>query len=172
MYWISWQRAVSLYVRDKVAWVAGDSVFAFNGGWSRHTGRRSRVEVHSIIAVKRAAKHRLQKRTIPPLTNSELFLRDANLCLYCGQAFPDAALTRDHILPLSKGGVDCWSNVVSACRHCNTRKGSRRPEEASMRLLAIPYEPNWAEYLALSNRRILADQMEFLKASFSTRPRN
>ena len=39
-----------------------------------------------------------------------------------------------------------------------------------MPLLAIPYVPNWAEYLALSNRKILADQMEFLKSQFSGRP--
>ena len=32
-----------------------------------------------------------------------------------------------------------------------------------MSLLAVPYVPNRAEYLVLSNRRIFADQMEFLK---------
>jgi hypothetical protein len=32
-----------------------------------------------------------------------------------------------------------------------------------MKLLAVPYVPNVAEYLILSNRRILADQMEFLE---------
>lgn len=31
-----------------------------------------------------------------------------------------------------------------------------------MKLLAVPYTPNLAEYLILSNRLILADQMEFL----------
>ena len=89
--------------------------------------------------------------------------------MYCGNKFKDASLTRDHIIPISKGGRDRWSNVVTACRHCNTRKGDRTPERANMPLLAIPYIPNWAEYLALSNRKILADQMEFLKSQFSGR---
>ena len=40
-----------------------------------------------------------------------------------------------------------------------------------MPLLAIPYVPNWAEFLALSNRRILADQMDFLKSQFNRHPR-
>jgi hypothetical protein len=31
-----------------------------------------------------------------------------------------------------------------------------------MELLYAPYVPNRAEYLILTNRRILADQMEFL----------
>jgi len=41
-----------------------------------------------------------------------------------------------------------------------------------MPLLAIPYVPNWAEFLALSNRRILADQMQFLRAQFKRRARS
>lgn len=80
-------------------------------------------------------------------------------------------LTRDHVKPVSRGGKDQWSNVVAACRICNTRKGNRLPEEAHMPLLAVPYVPNWAEYLALSNRRILVDQMDFLKSQFSQQER-
>jgi len=56
-------------------------------------------------------------------------------------------------------------NVVTACRACNQRKGNRTPEEAHMHLLYAPYVPNRAEFLILANRRILADQMEFLLAS-------
>ena len=36
-------------------------------------------------------------------------------------------------------------------------------EESGMELLYAPYIPNKAEYLILTNRRILSDQMEFLK---------
>lgn len=168
--WIPWQSAVCLYSREMIAWTAGESVFTFRGGISRFTGQRSTVEVNSIIAIKHSSRHKHVKRTIPPLTNRELFLRDANLCMYCGGNYHESYLTRDHVLPISKGGTDRWSNVVTACRTCNTRKGNRRPEEANMPLLAIPYVPNWAEYLALSNRKILADQMEFLKSQFSGHP--
>lgn len=76
-------------------------------------------------------------------------------------------LTRDHIKPLSKGGRDVWSNVVTACRRCNTHKGDRLLETINMKLLAVPYIPNVAEYLVLRNRRILGDQMAFLKMQFS-----
>ena len=72
---------------------------------------------------------------------------------------------------MSRGGRDIWSNVVAACKACNARKGNRSPEEAGMALLAIPYVPNWAEFLALTNRKILADQMEFLRAQFSNQGR-
>lgn len=50
---------------------------------------------------------------------------------------------------------------------CNTRKGARTPEEANMPLLAVPYAPNPHEYLyLLRGRRILADQMDFLRSGF------
>ncbi|MEJ2399695.1 MAG: HNH endonuclease, partial [Gammaproteobacteria bacterium] len=112
------------------------------------------------------------KRVIPPLTNRELFRRDRHMCLYCGRSHSDDELTRDHVKPLSRGGRDHWSNVVAACRRCNAHKGGRTPEEARMPLLAIPYIPNLAEYLFLRNRRILADQMEFLKSQFKQQERN
>ena len=168
--WIPWQDAVCLYSRDMIAWTAGEQNFTFRGGICRKTGERSLVEISSIIAVKRSSMHKYVQMTIPPLTNRELFLRDAHICMYCGQQYRESHLTRDHVTPISRGGKDRWSNVVSACKHCNTRKGNRKPEEAGMPLIAVPFVPNWAEYLALSNRKILADQMEFLKSQFSGRP--
>lgn len=168
MRWIPWQQAVVLETRDMVAWRAGDQTFTFRGGHSRATGARSSVTVNSIIAV-RGNVHASSESGAPPLSNRELFHRDSNLCLYCGGHFSDTELTRDHVQPLSRGGHDTWSNVTAACRPCNHHKGARTPEEAGMPLLAVPYVPNRAEYLALSNRRILADQMEFLRKRFSRR---
>ncbi len=168
--WAPWQDAVSLYCRDMIGWTAGDESFTFKGGINKKSGARSIVTINSIIAIKRSGNHKSIYRTIPPLTNRELFLRDAYMCLYCGSSPGEDALTRDHVLPMSRGGRDRWSNVITACRQCNTRKGDRTPEEAHMPILAVPYVPNWAEYLALSNRKILADQMAFLKSQFSGRP--
>ena len=67
------------------------------------------------------------------------------------------------------GGQDVWKNVVSACRSCNNAKAGCTPEEAKMQLLAIPFTPTHAEYVYLQARKILADQMEFLRTHF---PRN
>jgi 5-methylcytosine-specific restriction endonuclease McrA len=69
--------------------------------------------------------------------------------------------------PLSRGGIDVWTNVVTSCRRCNNRKADRSPEQANMELLAIPFVPNQYEFLYLSNHNVLADQMEFLSARFS-----
>lgn len=164
--WIPWQQAVMLQTKEMVAWNAGDTIFTFRGGINRLTGQRSQVKVNSIIAVRGTPRHLTSKESVPPLSNRQLFLRDAHLCMYCGKQLPEHLLTRDHLLPLSRGGKDCWSNVVTACRVCNHAKGARTPEEAQMTLLAVPFVPNRAEYLVLSNRRILLDQMEFLRKRF------
>lgn len=160
--WITWQSAVTLYSRDRVVWEAGTERFVILGGTCARTGQQSKVEIGSIIAV--GDRSRRFERGVPLLTNRTLFQRDHNLCLYCGDQFPVSQLTRDHVVPVSRGGECVWENCVTACKECNQRKDDRTPDEAGMKLIAVPYTPNLAEYLILSNRKILADQMDFLLA--------
>lgn len=159
--WISWQDAVCLYVRGAVAWTLGEPCLTIHGGMSRLDGEQSLIGLHPIVASRGRAKISAIDHA-PALTNAALFARDRMLCLYCGDTFHRGELTRDHVLPISRGGRDEWQNVVTACWQCNVRKGSRTPTQASMPLLAVPYRPSWVEHLILSNRNILADQMEFL----------
>ena len=166
--WISWQDAACLYARDAVAWTLGDPCITLHGGISRLTGERSSLDVHPIIAARSHARGRHACPT-PSLTNTALFARDQQLCMYCGSSYSRNQLTRDHVQPVSKGGRDIWENVVAACVSCNSRKGNRTPQQAAMPLLAIPYRPSWVEHLILSNRHILADQMSFLKAQMPKR---
>ena len=160
--WISWQDAVCLYVRDAVAWTLGDPCLTIHGGIHRASGERSVIRLHPIVASRGHARADAYNPA-PALTNASLFARDRNLCMYCGGQFNRHDLTRDHVVPLSQGGRDHWENVVCACLHCNVRKGGRTPQQAGMPLLAVPYRPSWVEHLILSNRNILADQMEFLR---------
>jgi 5-methylcytosine-specific restriction endonuclease McrA len=43
-------------------------------------------------------------------------------CYYCGKALAKAEVTMDHIVPISQGGQSSRSNVVPACKACNTLK--------------------------------------------------
>lgn len=79
-----------------------------------------------------------------------VLLRDNRQCQYCGEVFAEEALTLDHVLPLSRGGRDWWTNVVTACRSCNNRKGNFTPDEANMSLLAPPRSPNSATFLHIA----------------------
>ena len=164
--WLPWQLAVVLQSRKMIAWSAGETQFTFYGGTNRMSGERSSVSISSIIAIKGRVRNSAGGELVPPLSNRELFQRDSALCMYCGLTHCEATLTRDHVRPLSQGGRDEWNNVVSACKSCNHAKGPRTPEQAGMSLLAIPYVPNRAEYLVLSNRKILTDQMAFLRKRF------
>lgn len=70
-----------------------------------------------------------------------VYIRDEHRCQYCGRRGGSSELSLDHILPLSRGGVTSWENVVAACRPCNLRKGSRTPQEAGYRLLRPAVRP-------------------------------
>ena len=159
--WISWQEATCLYVRGVVAWTLGEPCLVVHGGHNRLLDSQSRLELHPIVASTGQCRGRAVDPA-PALTNTALFARDRHLCLYCGTHYSRGELTRDHVLPVSRGGRDEWENVVCACLHCNVRKGSRTPQQADMPLLAVPFRPSWVEHLILSNRNILADQMQFL----------
>ena len=163
MNWIDWQDAVLLYARDRVIWSLGDEPFRFYGGFNRIRNQRSYIDVHPIVAA-RGVVGRSRHAGEPPLNNKELFRRDGHTCMYCLTELPDRRLTRDHLVPMSRGGEDDWINVVTACRSCNQKKADRLLNETSMRLHAVPYAPNYAEWLILRNRHILADQMAFLRA--------
>ena len=169
--WIGYQEAVRLITLDQVSYSLGRTLYRIHGGINAASGRQSVVPVNAIIAChgRHPHAHLFAHSYTPPLSNKALFRRDQSLCLYCGDKFPSALLSRDHVKPLSQGGDDTWVNVVTACKRCNNHKAGRTPEQAGMQLLAIPFVPTHAEYVYLQGRRILADQMEFLLAHF---PRN
>ena len=169
--WIGYRDAVRLYHLDQVQYTCGMLLFRIHGGTNAMTGERSVVDVNSIIATRGDSHAALKasKHYMPPLSNEALFARDACICLYCGGRFQENQLSRDHVTPISRGGSDDWKNVVTACKRCNNYKAGRSPEEAGLKLLAVPFAPTHAEYVYLRGRRVLADQMEFLKAHFPRR---
>ncbi|MBI1395000.1 MAG: HNH endonuclease [Betaproteobacteria bacterium] len=162
--WLMVEEAITYHARRMVAWSLGEVVATYHGGISRLTGERSSLSTASIIAIKGAAELVRGTHLEPQLTNAALFRRDRHVCAYCGGAYRERELSRDHVVPVHRGGKNRWMNVVTACRVCNISKGGRTPEDARMPLLYAPYVPNRYEHLILQNRRILEDQMEYLLA--------
>jgi 5-methylcytosine-specific restriction endonuclease McrA len=78
----------------------------------------------------------IPRRLRKHVTNAILFARDNYRCQYCSKHRNDLGrrdrLTRDHVKPISKGGLNTWDNVVTACTKCNARKGNRLPMECGM----------------------------------------
>lgn len=100
------------------------------------------------------------------VTNTFLFARDDYRCQYCHRTQADLrhreCLTRDHLVPISRGGSNEWTNVVTACSSCNTRKGNHLPEECGMVPLHAPHEPHFV-HLAWAVRRLTATQAKYIR---------
>lgn len=166
--WINYRDAVRLYHLEQVEYTCGALLYRVHGGFNSVTRRQSVIDVNSIIATRgdRYASIKANRNYTPPLSNEALFARDGYLCMYCGGKFKARELSRDHVTPMSQGGADDWKNVVTACKRCNNHKAGGTPEQANMKLLAVPFVPTHAEYVYLRGRRVLADQMKFLLAHF------
>jgi 5-methylcytosine-specific restriction endonuclease McrA len=162
--WALLARAARYRAAGKVITDLGENLFSMSGGTQEISGLRSEFITSSIVMIR--GRHRIPLGYAHVgLTKHRLFARDRQVCGYCGDHYPDSDLTVEHIVPVSRGGQHDWTNVVTACRSCNTRKGNRTPEEARMPLLYVPYRVCRNEGFILSNRRILADQMAFLQAT-------
>ena len=88
-----------------------------------------------------------------PLNRRNIFARDENRCQYCGKRPLTSELSIDHVIPVSKGGSTCWTNVVCACTECNKRKGGRTPQQARMSFIRKPIEPPGNPLIKLKLRR-------------------
>ncbi|WP_409350349.1 HNH endonuclease [Streptomyces celluloflavus] len=66
----------------------------------------------------RAAKYKVTDRDL-----SRLWIQHENGCAYCGER--SASLHQEHVVPISRGGVDGIGNLVPSCPHCNLAKGDR-----------------------------------------------
>jgi 5-methylcytosine-specific restriction endonuclease McrA len=103
----------------------------------------------------------------PKFSRRSILLRDRYCCQYCGKRFPANELTFDHLIPRTKGGKTEWTNIVSACVGCNTKKADKMPEFSGkkgtkrgngLRPLKMPKRPTNAELLK-TGLEFLPDQL-------------
>jgi 5-methylcytosine-specific restriction endonuclease McrA len=73
-----------------------------------------------------------------PLSNRAVLNRDKYLCAYCG----NKASTVDHVMPKAKGGKHEWTNVVAACKKCNSKKADKTLEQIGWVLPFVPNAPS------------------------------
>jgi len=62
---------------------------------------------------------------IPKHIRYKILKRDKHVCQACGASSPDVELEVDHRIPISKGGTDDESNLVTLCKDCNRGKGNK-----------------------------------------------
>jgi 5-methylcytosine-specific restriction endonuclease McrA len=61
-------------------------------------------------------------------THGRILARDGWCCVYCAATVETsgAPLQLDHLTCRSAGGLDVATNLVAACRSCNSRRGAIR----------------------------------------------
>jgi len=150
------RRAVRLILDKKAELLEVDDAKAF---------RSERTQVPFPLVIRLVRFVHVPRRFRRQVTNTFLFARDDYSCQYCGRHRSELKgrqfLTRDHILPLSRGGGNTWQNVVASCSPCNNRKGNRLPEEAGLKLLSVPGEPNHV-HLVWAVRRLTPIQAKYI----------
>ena len=143
--WIDYRESARLYHQEQVAYTCGSVLYKLYGGMNARTGRRTVLEVNSIVATIGHTGNPGNTRHdyVPPLNNQTLFRRDAYICMYCGMRYATRELSRDHIRPFSQNGQDVTNQVVLSTvsvsatgitRSCRMRStssiGSSGPENA------------------------------------------
>jgi 5-methylcytosine-specific restriction endonuclease McrA len=128
------RRALVLVLRDRA------DVLVTNGALWRSEARA--MPSPSVVRLKRYVRVSYQRRV--PVNRRTVFQRDGYRCQYCGHQ----AENLDHVVPRSQGGEHSWTNVVAACRRCNTKKGGRTPTQAGITLTSTPRQPRSDTWVA------------------------
>lgn len=105
--------------------------------WDAHNGKRDVKQADA----KRVFDTRRQQLMRNPELRAAVRERDGDQCRYCGRDvnWHDrkgiAGATYDHVDPVGPNDLD---NLVVCCRSCNSIKRGRTPQQAGLRLRAIP----------------------------------
>ncbi|HSR70668.1 MAG TPA: HNH endonuclease [Acidobacteriota bacterium] len=129
---VSWKRAIRMVFQEKVEIVAE---------YEREVRSVTMaVRLPSVLRLRRYVKHQRYHCQVK-FSRTNIYARDRYRCQYCGRRHATPELTYDHVVPVSRGGVKSWENIVTCCVPCNRRKGNRTPHEAGLRLLKKPKAP-------------------------------
>jgi 5-methylcytosine-specific restriction endonuclease McrA len=86
----------------------------------------------NIIMEKSRRRRIVKLNAIGSFTEIEFLekLKEYNYkCYWCGKKMNKKEITRDHYIPLTKGGTDYIDNIVPCCCSCNCIKKDRMPDE-------------------------------------------
>lgn len=157
------RRAVRLVLDGKAEILEQDGEKRFR---SEHRVVPSPAVIRLVSLVQVPRKFRRQ------VTNTFLFARDRYTCQYCRRRHQELSgrefLTRDHVVPVSRGGTNSWTNVVTSCSRCNCHKGNRLPQEAGLRVHTEPREPDYV-HLVWVVRRVTETQARYVRMFYGER---
>lgn len=104
--------------------------------------RTERVRMPTVIIA--CGYSKVPKRR-PKFSIQTIARRDGYRCQYTGEVLQRGDWSLDHVLPRSRGGMDCPENVVLASKSVNNRKGSKTPQEAGLPVPTIRRMPDFEQ---------------------------
>ena len=120
---------------------------------------RGKIRMPSVIICAEYSRIKWNKVLFPTKTN--IWNRDGWTCCYTGQKLTKDNISVDHIVPVSRGGENTWTNLVTAEREVNRKKADKSLEESGLKLLRKPttpkggmvfpiLKPEWTKFIAES----------------------
>jgi 5-methylcytosine-specific restriction endonuclease McrA len=105
------------------------------------------IQTHDYVKLRPLKDSQVIKRV--------LFARDKYKCAYCEKQLTRHTATIDHVKPRSRfireGGkasdAHTYTNCVTCCAKCNTKKGDRLPYECGMMPKITPVVPSYVQVL-------------------------
>jgi len=91
----------------------------------RYKAKRQTPEFREKDRLKCKVAHALRKRLPGTFTTEQWLARVAFYgwkCFYCGKDLQYGGLAMDHAIPVARGGTNWPSNLLPACKHCNSQK--------------------------------------------------
>lgn len=131
---INWQDAMILYFNEKaqILEVYKDV---------RIRSSSDTFDFPAVIRMLHFVKPNKQFKVFKPFTRKNIWIRDGKSCMYCGKPISLHEMTFDHVIPQSLGGRTTWNNIVSSCKKCNNKKGSKKLHETDLQLIRQPFAP-------------------------------
>lgn len=135
---VCWKRAICLEFMEKA-----DVLEYYDQTVNSPSGS---FYIPAVLRVPHLLQFVKRRRIKNTLSRRNIFQRDNFTCQYCSSR---ENLTIDHVLPIARGGEWKWENLVAACAKCNSKKGQKTLEEASMKLHKAPKAPKDYDILAI-----------------------
>ncbi len=129
---IPWQRAITLLFLNKIEVIE-----------SYNKDIKSTSIVIKMPAVVRLLSAFKRRKKPVRFSRVNIYGRDKYSCQYCSKKISMSNGTYDHVVPRAQGGKTEWTNIVTCCEPCNSKKGGRTPAQARMKLRKKPIRPAW-----------------------------
>ena len=174
---ISWKRAFTQVMVNREIPGEGLEVVEY---YQDETVRSAGGKEFPIPAVVKTTKYIVRKKRKVPFSKRNVFIRDELTCQYCNGTFERKDLTIDHVVSRDewrrkncKGSPTNWTNIVTSCKSCNTRKGNKTLKECGLTLRNLPKEPNGEKHIpsVLPWGKLPAEWVPYLSVVYKNMPK-